>query len=203
MTIKGLQKLVSQHPGNLTIINEMADGEITRQYISVWGQDVYPADGLPLLDEDSILVLLDVPADKRSNWGVTSVRKKGIWERMLEDNLPDDREAQELSLRLIDDTAELKFFDAGLVEQPVIAIQPEYLKPIGLSREHSYWTRTIIYNEETGEKSMVLAVKLGYQLVGVISLREKWAQKENNMYALRLISGAAEGIYKRKADDTP
>lgn len=100
MTIKGLQKLVSQHPGNLTIINQMADGEITRQYISVWGQGVYPADGLPTLDEESILALLDVPTDKRKNWTVKSVRlDQYTWADVLADNAPSDQLAAAISLR--------------------------------------------------------------------------------------------------------
>ena len=174
MTIKGLQKLASQHPGSLIIINELAGGEIVRQYISVWGQGVYPADGLPTLDEESILALLDVPTDKRKSWTVKSVPMEGMWARILEDNAEGDKEAMEL---------------------PV-------LTPIGLTREHSYWTRELISNEKTGEKSMLLIVKLGYQLAAAISLRERWAEEEKNLKALRQIHQAAEDIYNRKkADD--
>lgn len=152
MTIKGLQKLVSQHPGSLIIINELADGEIVRQYISVWGQGVYPADGLPTLDEESILALLDVPTDKRKSWTVKSVPMEGMWARILEDNAEGDKEAMELPVRLIDETAELKFFETFLGERPLAAIYPEYLKPVGLTREHSYWTRELISNEKNGRE---------------------------------------------------
>ena len=204
MTIKGLQKLVSQHPESLTIINEMADGEITRQYISVWGQGVYPADGLPTLDEESILALLDVPTDKRKNWTVKSARlDQFTWADVLADNAPSDQLATELPVRLIDETAELKFFETYLGDRPLIAIYPEYLKPIGLTREHTFWTRTIHYNEETGEKSMLLIVKLGYQLAAAISLREHWAKEEKNLKAVRMIHQAAEDIFQRKAPIEP
>lgn len=201
MTIKGLQKLVSQHPGSLIIINELAGGEIVRQYISVWGQGAYPADGLPTLDEESILALLDVPADKRKSWTVKSVPMEGVWARILEDNAEGDKEAMELPVRLIDETAELKFFETFLGDRPLAAIYPEYLKPIGLTREHSYWTRELISNEKTGEKSMLLIVKLGYQLAAAISLRERWAEEEKNLKALRQIHQAAEDIYNRKKAD--
>ena len=56
--------------------------------------------------------------------------------------------------------------------------------------------------KKTGEKSMLLIVKLGYQLAAAISLRERWAEDEKNLKALRQIHQAAEDIYNRKkADD--
>lgn len=190
MTIKGLQKLVAKHPGEITIINQLSEGEITRQWISVYGRGIYPADGLPTLDEETILCMLDVPRDKWSNWDVHTATNYGLFEDMLADNSDQDEPLAEMGLRLMDDTREYKFLRAA---GGVLAIPPEYLKPIGLTSSHEYWLRTITRYHES-KPIRIVAVKLGMALAGAVALNDDWAKVERNLDELHQIADQAGKI---------
>lgn len=190
MTIKGLQKLVAKHPGEITLINQLSEGEITRQWISVYGRGIYPADGLPTLDEETILCMLDVPRDKWSNWDVHTATNYGLFEDMLADNSDQDEPLAEMGLRLMDDTREYKFLRAA---GGVLAIPPEYLKPIGLTSAHEYWLRTITRYHES-KPIRIVAVKLGMALAGAVALNDDWAKVERNLDELRQIADQAGEI---------
>lgn len=194
MTIKGLQKLVAKHPGDITIINQLSEGEITRQWISVYGLGIYPADGLPTLDEETVLCMLDVPRDKWSNWDVRTVTNYGLFEDMLADNDDQDEPLTEMGLRLMDDNREYKFLRAA---GGVLAILPEYLRPIGLTSSHEYWLRTI--NRYHDAKPIrIVVVKLGMALVGAVALCDEWATVERNLDELHQIAAQAVSILATK-----
>ena len=44
-------------------------GVLQRQYVQA-GSAVFPLDGLPLLNEDTLIAILDIPADERCDWVV-------------------------------------------------------------------------------------------------------------------------------------
>ena len=67
MTIKGLQKLIGKDAYNLTLLNQYAGSQIVRQHLSVWGRAIYPMDGLPVMDEETLLAVLDVPRERWKN----------------------------------------------------------------------------------------------------------------------------------------
>lgn len=190
MTIKGLQKLAAKHPGQITIINQLSEGEITRQWIGVYGLGIYPADGLPTLDEETILCMLDVPRNKWSDWNVRTTTRYGLYEDMLEDNADQDEPLAEMALRLIDDNREYKFLRAA---SGALAIWPEYLLPIGLTSQHDYWLRTI-HRYADAKPIRIVVVKLGMELVGVVGLTDEWAMAERNMDELRQIAAQAEKL---------
>lgn len=190
MTIKGLQKLVARHPGNITIINKLSEGEITRQWISVYGLGIYPADGLPTLDDETILCMLDVPRDKWCDWHVSTATSYGLYQDMLEDNTDQDEPLTEMSLRLIDDDREYKFLRGS---GGVLAIPPEYLRPIGLTPRHDYWLRTI-HRYADSQPISVVVVKLGMELAGAVAITDSWAVTERSRDELRRIAAKAEQL---------
>lgn len=68
------------------------NGEIKRQHIVIYDA-VYPMDGMPMVNEETLLAIMDVPADKRGEWYVYRGGSKNIkW--MLEDEQSADLEAK-------------------------------------------------------------------------------------------------------------
>lgn len=160
MTIKGLQKLIGKDAYNLTLINCYGGGDmIVRQHLSVWGRAIYPMDGLPVMDEETLLAVLDVPRKKWKDCQVlTTDADSTILTAMMEDNLGSDRPLEEMGIQLITGGGEYKFLLEPLRGE-CVAIRPEYLKPIGLTSEHTYWLRETGWDNKTGEAKHVIIIK--------------------------------------------
>ena len=150
MTIKGLQKLIGKNADNLTLINCYGGGDmIVRQHLSVWGRAIYPMDGLPVMDEETLLAVLDVPREKWKNCHVlTADADSTLLAAMMEDNLDSDRPLEEMGIQLITGEGGYKFLLDPLRDE-CYAIRQEYLKPIGLTSEHTYWLRETGWDEKT------------------------------------------------------
>lgn len=130
MTIKGLQKLIGKNADNLTLINCYGGGDmIVRQHLSVWGRAIYPMDGLPVMDEETLLAVLDVPREKWKDCQVlTADADSTLLTAMMEDNMDSDRPLEEMGIQLIRGGGEYKFLLDPLRDE-CYAIRPEYLKP--------------------------------------------------------------------------
>lgn len=69
-----IKKIAQICAGQKTIYvhNQECKGDLVRQWV---GDDVamYPLDGLPYMDDEALLALMDVPPDKRDKWTVRGV----------------------------------------------------------------------------------------------------------------------------------
>lgn len=200
MTIKGLQKLIGKDAYNLTLINCYgAGGMIVRQHLSVRGRAIYPMDGLPVMDEDTLLAVLDVPREKWKNCHVlTADADSTLLTAMMEDNMDSDRPLEEMGIQLIIGGGEYKFLLEPLRDE-CVAIRPEYLKPIGLTSEHTYWLRETGWDNKTGEAKHVIVVKLGMQNVAAIAQNIDWGSAEKTVAQLVRICDKARAIQRERA----
>ena len=71
MKIKNIAAICKKNKSVVLFERYDSDGEVTLQYIGDGGA-VYPAIGLPLLDEESVLAIFDVPEKQREDWYVRS-----------------------------------------------------------------------------------------------------------------------------------
>lgn len=69
MKIKGIFAVCKKNKQVILFNRYNNDGETVEQYISD-GYAVYPLSGLPVLDEESILTIFDVPEKQREDWRV-------------------------------------------------------------------------------------------------------------------------------------
>lgn len=79
------------------------------------------------------------------------------------------------------------------------AIRPEYLKPIGLTSEHTYWLRETGWDEKTGEAKHVIVIKLGMQNVAAIAQNIDWGSDEKTVAQLGRICDKARAIQRERA----
>lgn len=72
--------------GNLTLLDEInEEGMVARQYVLLPGKAIFPLDGMPLLNEETLLTILDVPADKRCMYNVVRAPMGVLYKMMMED----------------------------------------------------------------------------------------------------------------------
>lgn len=199
MTIKGLQKLIGKDAYNLTLLNQYAGNQIVRQHLSVWGRAIYPMDGLPVMDEETLLAVLDVPRERWKNCHVLRADADStLLTEMMEDNMDSDRPLEEMGIQLITGGREYKFLLEPLRDE-CVAIRPEYLKPIGLTSEHTYWLRETGWDDKTGEAQHVIVVKLGMQNVAAIAKNIDWGSDEKTVAQLGRICDKASAIQREWA----
>lgn len=68
MKIKSIAAICKKNK-QIVLFNRTEDGETVQQFISD-GAACYPVSGLPILDEESILTIFDVPEKQREDWYV-------------------------------------------------------------------------------------------------------------------------------------
>lgn len=74
MKIKNIAAICKKNKGAVLFERYDSDGEVVLQYIGD-GFAVYPVIGLPVLDEESVLTIFDIPEKQREDW---HVRQTGI-----------------------------------------------------------------------------------------------------------------------------
>ena len=141
------------------VVDILQDKDAERQWLHVHGC-VYPLDGMPWLDREALLTMMDVPEDKWPDW---VVRVNPITEQMKEfvsdagDDLPGRMQAMTIELRgdvmkpvYIGDTEEMVLIDAGA------------LKPLNDTKKvNEVYIRRIRGNN-------LVVVKKGFELIGCI-----------------------------------
>lgn len=68
MKIKNIAAICKKNK-QVVLFNRTEDGETVQQFISD-GAACYPVSGLPILDEESVLTIFDVPEKQREGWYV-------------------------------------------------------------------------------------------------------------------------------------
>lgn len=158
MKLKALGALAKRSKWIYLIDHADKNGEITRQFILTRGA-AYPLDGLPLLDENTVLTLLDVPTDERDFWTVTRMVDTSLREA-LEDNAPEDEAEERMGFTLCAGGLEVM-----PMESPggMMALSMEALVPIrDTERQNQYYRREL----ENG--GAVTVVKCGMKSVATL-----------------------------------
>lgn len=93
MKIKELAKC-AREDNTMTILDEFDDeGLLVRQYVMLPERAVFPLDGLPLMNEEQLLTMMDIPKEKQAGWNVGRARIDGRLRMMMEDARATDTEA--------------------------------------------------------------------------------------------------------------
>lgn len=109
-----------------------------------------------------------------------------------------DRPLEEMDIQLITGGGEYKFLFDPLRDE-CYAIRLEYLKPIGLTSEHTYWLRETGWDDKTGEAQHAIVVKLGMQNVAAIAQNIDWGSDEKTVAQLGRICDKARAIQRERA----
>lgn len=158
MKLKALITLAKRSKCVDLIDHTNEDGEITRQYIHTRGA-VYPLDGLPLLNENTVLAMLDVPADEQDDWLVIRMVDSSLREA-LEDNAPDDELEESMGFTLCARGLEVLPVES---ENGMMVLGVETLAPIrDTERMNRY------YRRELRDGGAVTVVKCGLKSVATL-----------------------------------
>lgn len=158
MKLKALGTLAKRTKRVDLIDHTNEDGEITRQFIHTRGA-AYPLDGLPLLNENTVLTLLDVPTDERDFWTVTRMVDTSLREA-LEDNAPEDEPEERMGFALSAGGLEVLPVES---EGGMMALGVETLAPIrDTERQNQY------YRRELRNGGAVTVVKCGLKSVATL-----------------------------------
>lgn len=165
------------------------NGKVERQYLQT-GTALYPLDGMPTLNEDTLLTILDVPQDERSEWTVYRADAEGIRE-FTADNTDDDKPAQVVSL-----TFQAGGYDVQPIYTPwgMVTISADTRKPIADSKKTAEY-----FARRKGERITII-VKNGFMLIAAIRPIQKWATDSAVEY-LADIAECAARLWKKNTEE--
>lgn len=138
------------------------DGEITQQYISD-GFAVYPLEDLPILDEKSVLTILDIPKDKHCEYSVSVSRISQVYLNF------DDAESGEEQIDYSDIFIGYggKMMRAFFSQQGAMFVSTKYFSPLNsdfdsltfYKRATAHGTTYIVVKEGLFAKAFLLPIK--------------------------------------------
>lgn len=157
MKIKNIAAICKKNKSVVLFERRNDEGDVTLQYIGDGGA-VYPAIGLPMLDEESVLAIFDVPEKQREDW---YVRSTGIPEWINLDDIdgtekPVEREA--ISIVYSGKTLKPLRTRRGLV-----FIESRYLSPVS-----DVMDVLELYERITPSGTPYIVAKAGFLLQAVI-----------------------------------
>lgn len=182
-----IKKIAQICAGQKTIYvhNQECKGDLVRQWVGD-GVAMYPLDGLPYMDDEALLALMDVPIDKRDKW---TVRDVGLGSLVSLDDIDPD-EVDVLPYDLTVNTGRtLMPFDGGA--RGTLWIQQRYLAPTDDIDIVRYCARP------TTGGGRVIAVKIGLVLMGIIMPLRMSADKNG---LGRQLMDIADGTIVAEAD---
>lgn len=141
------------------VVDVLQDVEAGRQWMHVHGC-VYPLDGMPWLDREGLLTMMDIPADKWPDW---VVRVNPITEHMKEflNDAGDDTPARMSGMSIVLHGDVLKPVYIG-DEEGMVLIDAGALKPLNDTKKvNEVYVRRI-------RGSKLVVVKKGFELIGCI-----------------------------------
>jgi len=152
MKLSALWKLLKKEK-NVTIFLK----EGGRRYICA-GLALYPLDGLPVLDEENLLTLMDIPPTDRENWSVRVDVAKPWMMQLMEDNTPEDTPATSTGIEIgwLDQTLIPVYTQGGLV-----LARAECFAPLADCKSYDLYARTVYSNT-------YLIAKNGYMQIAAI-----------------------------------
>lgn len=186
-----IKELFNKAKGSKSVrIVDTADenGEITRQHIVI-DDAVYPLDGIPRVNEETVLAILDVPADMREEWHVFKGINKNI-EWMLEDEQSADLEAKMGKMELECGGVKYRTFHTA---RGMLFVSNEQLRPIKDEKNVCYRLR------ENGNAQMIIAQR-GMMNIGAL-MPLQWADEEAADELWQMAEAARKIAEKRKLED--
>lgn len=162
------------------------DGEITRQHLFI-GDAAYPLDGMPLVDEKTLLTMMDVTEDKREGW---SIHRRAGNERhrwMLADEQRTDTDASMGKLTLESNGVELR---------PVYTIRGMLFVTNGQLRPVKD-ERNIRYRLRERENEQLIIAQRGVINIGVL-MPSRWANEQEAEELWQMAAAARKIADSRK-----
>lgn len=93
MRIKELAKC-AREDNTLTLLDEFDDdGLLVRQYVMLPERAVFPLDGLPMMNGEQLLTMMDIPKEKQPGWNVDRAKINERLRMMLDDAKATDKKA--------------------------------------------------------------------------------------------------------------
>lgn len=138
------------------ILNNLSDTGMVTQYIGD-GVAYYPVYDLPLLDEESVLTIFDVPEKQRENWAAMAVEPNGFH---LEDTDTQERFVEEMGVSVVFNGVALKPFQT---KEGVIFVDSKYLAPFS-----DVWDIVQFFERRTDGGQSYIVAKAGFMIQAVI-----------------------------------
>ena len=162
-------------------------GVLQRQYVQA-GSAVFPLDGLPLLNEDTLIAILDIPADERCDWVVQRTNAQCALS-YVQDNEENDQ---------LSELAGITFSANGYDLQPVYT-------PYGLVTIDSSTRRVIADSRKTAQYfarringNVTIIVKNGFMLIAAIVPVIQWADEKAVQFMRDAASYSAVAFQRRQ-----
>lgn len=186
MKIKALANYCKQTKSVVLLDQYDESGVLQRQYVQA-GSAVFPLDGLPLLNEDTLIAILDIPADERCDWVVQRTNAQCALS-YVQDNEENDQ---------LSELAGITFSANGYDLQPVYT-------PYGLVTIDSSTRRVIADSRKTAQYfarlingNVTIIVKNGFMLIAAIVPVIRWAD-EKAVQFMRDAAGYAAVAFQRR-----
>lgn len=152
---------------SVLIVDTYGDDCVDRQHMMV-GAGVYPLDGWPEVDKESLLRILDVQADKWSDWSIQRTEKNDFIAQMVDEQMSTDREA---TLGRVPIGVHGEKLLAVFTQGGMVFVNWKYIRPIMDEKEVSYYSR------ETTNGTVIVA-KRGWQVIATIGVEKQWADED-------------------------
>lgn len=138
------------------------DDVTQRQWMQLGGS-LYPLDGMPYLDKETLLIMMDVPEDKRKDYWIECQALPEKLKPLIADNAQGDELARKAYLTITPFEDELRpvYTDAEK-SQLVLTMESSY-KPIADEAEEY-----TLFSRRANDETWILAKK-GFELIAVIS----------------------------------
>lgn len=92
MRIKALAQAAKEDEMIWLLDDVNDEGEIVRQFVMLPGRAVFPLDGMPILEKETLLAVMDVPADKRCEYEVA----RSVMNDALREMVADAKDSDEV-----------------------------------------------------------------------------------------------------------
>lgn len=177
MKLSALYKLCKKNKSVMLLTGD--DG---RQWIAVEASNLYPMDGLGVLDEGKLLTMMDVPEDERNDWDIFEKEMTEHLQFLAKDNRDDDMPAQKAPVTICVDGDDLRpvYSAYGLV-----LVREDALRPVADSKK----TQELFVRKST--EGLFVIVKNGFELIAVIGRTAIYDEK-----VWEALSDTAVHIYK-------
>lgn len=190
MRIKALAAC-AKDDGLLTLLDEVdEEGEVVRQYVMLRNRAIYPLDGMPLLNEQTLLTVMDVPKEKHSAYQVDRARMSERLKLMVEDCKASDVEMQRGHWGLaMNGLVMTPVFSWNSEDERVWFVETDLLKVLADERGVELYLRKV-------DGSHVLVAMLGMVTIGCLTPCSAHWHKAG-AHQLRLVGQEAAKIYDR------
>lgn len=184
MKIKEIAAL-ARECNSVTLVNEEKESETTRQWLVIGGNHMYPLDGLPVLNEEQLMAIIDVPMKKRESFRVFVSEMTDHLHEFAADFHAGDQDAEMSSLEICL-WGSTKIRCAMAEDGTTVFVNTKYLKPLADQKKDL----TFVIRKHD-EHSATLVVKRGMLNVCSISSMDLWVG-EKEMHELVVMSRHAQ-----------